>query len=73
MSAKPRPKFDTKFTPHEARVWGWTVQALLNFRAMERRATALDRLRQAAREADRRHTPEEIAAAEAALQWGARP
>lgn len=67
MSAKPRPKFDTTFTPHEARVWGWAYQALLNFRSKERRETALERLRQAAREADRRHTPEEIAAAERAL------
>lgn len=67
MSAKPRPKFDTKFTPHEARVWGWTHQALLNFRREERAANALSRFKAAIREADRRHTPEEIAAAERAL------
>lgn len=54
-------------TDHEEAFWAATVRALRAFRSPRHDELRLERIRAAMREADRQHTPEEIAAAERAL------
>lgn len=52
---------------HERLVWSETLESLRRFGAEDRRQRAIEKLRSAIHQADRRHTPAEVAEAERAL------